>query len=53
MKSLLLAHLSFKKNLETKLKKYGLNAGNPKILTFIGDHEGCKQRDIAEGCGKS
>lgn len=48
MKSLLLAHLSFKKNVETKLKKYGLNPGNPKMLTYIGDHEGCKQKDIAE-----
>lgn len=48
MESLLLAHLSFKKNVETKLKKYGLNSGNPKILTYIGDHEGCKQKDIAD-----
>ena len=47
MKSLLLAHLAFKKNVETKLKEYGLNPGNPKMLTFIGDHDGCKQRDIA------
>ena len=48
MKSLLLAHLSITKNVETKLKEYGLNSGNPKILTYIGDHEGCKQKDIAD-----
>ena len=48
MKSLLIAHLAFRKNVEPKLKKYGLHPGNPKILIFIGDHEGCKQKDIAD-----
>ena len=48
MKSLLLAHNAFKKNVESRLRKFGLNPGNPKMLVYISDHEGCKQKDLAE-----
>lgn len=48
LQPLLIAHLSFKKNVETKLKKYGLNPGNPKVMLYISDHEGCSQKDLAE-----
>ena len=48
LQPLLLAHLAFKKNVETNLKKYGLNPGNPRVLLYISDHEGCSQKDLAE-----
>ena len=48
MKSLLLAHNAFKKNVESRLRKFGLNPGNPKMLIYISDHEGCRQKDLAE-----
>ena len=48
MQSLLIAHLAFKKNVENNLKKYGFNPGNPRTLLYIADHEGCRQKDLAE-----
>ena len=48
MKSLLLAHNAFKKNVESRLRKFGLHPGNPKMLVYISDHEGCRQKDLAE-----
>ncbi len=48
MRSLLLAHNAFKKNVESRLRKFGLNPGNPKMLIYIADHEGCRQKDLAE-----
>ncbi len=48
MRSLLLAHNAFKKNLESRLRKFGLNPGNPKMLVYISDHEGCRQKDLAQ-----
>ena len=48
MQSLLIAHLAFKKNIENNLKRYGFNPGNPRTLLYISDHEGCRQKDLAE-----
>ncbi|MCR4990685.1 MAG: MarR family transcriptional regulator [Lachnospiraceae bacterium] len=45
---LLVTHLAFKKYIETNLKEYGLNPGNPKVMLYISDHEGCRQKDLAE-----
>ncbi len=50
MRSLLTAHLAFKKNIEMGLKNYGLNPGNPKIILYIAEHEGCSQKELAEYC---
>ena len=50
MKSLLAAHWAFKKNVETALKKFGLNPGNPKIIIYVSENEGCQQKDIAKNC---
>ncbi|MBO4904117.1 MAG: MarR family transcriptional regulator [Lachnospiraceae bacterium] len=48
MKSLLIAHLAFKRNVEHRLDEFGLHPGNPKLLVYISDHEGCKQKEIAD-----
>ncbi len=48
LQPLLIAHMAFKKNLEANLKKYGLNPGNPKVMLYIADHEGCRQKDLAQ-----
>ncbi len=48
LQPMLIAHLAFKRNLETTLKKYGLHPGNPKFMLYIADHEGCSQKDLAE-----
>ncbi|MCR5502509.1 MAG: MarR family transcriptional regulator [Lachnospiraceae bacterium] len=45
---MLIAHTAFKKNIETNLKKFGLNPGNPKVMLYIAEHEGCRQKDLAE-----
>ena len=50
MKTLLAAHLAFKKCILEKLKVYGLVTGNPKIMYYIYLNEGCQQKDIAENC---
>ena len=50
MKSLLAAHLAYKKHILGKLKEYGLATGNPKIMYYIYLNEGCQQKDIAENC---
>lgn len=48
LKPMLIAHLAFKRNMETTLKKYGFHPGNPKFMLYIADHEGCSQKDLAE-----
>ncbi len=50
MKELLKAHLAFKNYLVSGLKEYDLSHGQPKILYYIANHEGCRQIDIARGC---
>ena len=50
MRSLLTAHWTFKNYVESGLKQYGLNSGNPKILIYIAEHEGCRQKEIAKNC---
>ncbi len=34
-----------------KLPDIGLSPGQPKVLDFLFDHDGCIQRDLAELCG--
>ena len=48
LQPMLIAHLAFKRNMETTLKKYGLHPGNPKFMLYIADHEGCSQKDLAK-----
>ena len=48
LQPMLIAHLAFKRNMETTLKKYGLHSGNPKFMLYIADHEGCSQKELAE-----
>ncbi len=50
MKELFSAYWAFTKNMETGIQKYGLKSGNPKVLLYILNHEGCRQSDIAEDC---
>ncbi len=48
LQPMLIAHLAFKRNMETTLKKYGLHPGNPKFMLYIADHEGCSQKNLAK-----
>ncbi len=48
LQPMLIAHLAFKRNMETTLKKIGLHPGNPKFMLYIAEHEGCSQKDLAE-----
>lgn len=50
MKLLYDAHLAYRKKVAYKLMQYGLKSGNLRILTYVSDHPGCLQKDIAENC---
>lgn len=50
MKLLYDAHLAYRKIVAKKLMQYGLKSGNCRILTYVSDHPGCLQKDIAENC---
>ncbi|MBM6774583.1 MarR family transcriptional regulator [Olsenella profusa] len=34
----------------SRTRRYGLMPGQPKVLEFVADNEGCLQRDIANAC---
>lgn len=34
----------------SRTRRYGLMPGQPKVLEFVADNEGCLQRDIATAC---
>ncbi len=50
MKSLFTAYWAFTKNMEKGIKNFGLNYGNPKVILYLMNHEGCRQIDIAKNC---
>lgn len=50
MKSLFTAYWAFTKNMEKGIKNFGLNYGNPKVILYLMNHEGCRQIDIARNC---
>ncbi|MCR5302671.1 MAG: MarR family transcriptional regulator [Lachnospiraceae bacterium] len=50
MKTLFTAYWEFTKYLEKKVKDYGINYGNPKIILYLMENEGCRQMDIARRC---
>lgn len=50
MKQLLATHLTYKKYILSRLKDFGLKAGQPKIMYYIASNEGCQQKDIAQNC---
>lgn len=47
---LLSTHLIFHKKVFTKLSDTGLTFGQPKVLDYLKDHDGCVQKDIAAAC---
>ena len=44
------AHMLVQKALLGSIKESGLTLGQPKILDYLKDHNGCVQKDIAAGC---
>lgn len=47
---LLLAQNNFQKEILSKVGPLGLLPGQPKILDFLNQHDGCAQIDVAKGC---
>lgn len=47
---LLITQNSFQKKILSKVSTIGLLPGQPKILDFLNQHDGCEQKDIAKGC---
>ncbi|BCN32573.1 MarR family winged helix-turn-helix transcriptional regulator [Anaeromicropila herbilytica] len=47
---LLLAQNNFQKRVLEKTSNIGLMPGQPKVLDFLKDHDGCEQKEIAKGC---
>ena len=43
-------HMLVQKALLGSIKESGLTLGQPKILDYLKDHNGCVQKDIAAGC---
>lgn len=43
-------HLLLKKKLLAALKDTGLTMGQPKVLDYLGEHNGASQKEIAAGC---
>lgn len=40
----------FQKKILDALSPYKLTAGQPKVLDYLGKHNGCIQKSIATGC---
>jgi DNA-binding MarR family transcriptional regulator len=47
---LLLVQNTFQKEILSKVSTIGLLPGQPKILDFLNQHDGCSQIDVAKGC---
>jgi len=47
---LMISHTLFQKRVFAQFAQKGLTAGQPKILDYLGKHNGCVQKNIAEGC---
>lgn len=43
-------HFLVQKSLLTSIKESGLTPGQPKILDYLKNHDGCVQKEIARGC---
>ena len=43
-------HFLVQKALLASIKDSGLTPGQPKILDYLQNHNGCVQKDIAKGC---
>lgn len=43
-------HFFVQKSLLTGIKESGLTPGQPKILDYLKNHDGCVQKEIARGC---
>ena len=43
-------HALFSKYVFTMLERAGLTPGQPKVLDYLGEHNGSSQKDIARGC---
>lgn len=43
-------HFLVQKSLITSIKDSGLTPGQPKILDYLQNHNGCVQKEIAKGC---
>lgn len=43
-------HFLVQKSLLTSIKESGLTPGQPKILDYLKNHDGCVQKEIAMGC---
>ena len=47
---LMITQALFQKRLYNEFNQKGLTAGQPKILDYLGRHNGCVQKSIADGC---
>lgn len=47
---LMVTNATFNKRLFSALHRSGLSHGQPKVLDFLGEHDGSPQKDIATGC---
>ena len=43
-------HMMVQKKLMEQLKDTGLTLGQPKVLDYLKDHDGARQKEIAAGC---
>lgn len=41
---------AFRREVFQRLKGSGLTSGQPKVLDYLGDHDGASQKEIAKGC---
>ena len=46
----MIVHSLFQKQVLAELSPLGLTAGQPKVLDYLGLHDGSMQKDIAVGC---
>lgn len=47
---MLLNHSAYQKLVYERLDKLNLSIGQPKVLDFLYEHNGCMQKEIAHGC---
>ena len=47
---IMIVHSLFQKQVLAELSPLGLTAGQPKVLDYLGRHDGSVQKEIAVGC---
>lgn len=47
---LMITQTLFQKRIYSECNQIGLTAGQPKVLEYLGRHNGCVQKSIADGC---